>query len=90
MLKLICSVYFLPERIVPLKATCSQCENEEGYVAITPTKEQVSVITLKGRKTEKKCSLDILRLSYSYFLRSKSKGEESGVNLELKNFVTFP
>ena len=54
MLKLICSVYFIPERIVPLKATCSQCENEEGYVAITPTKEQVSVITLKGRKTEKK------------------------------------
>ena len=68
MLKLICSVCFIPERIVPLKATCSQCDNGEGYVVITPTKELVSVITFKGKRTQKECSLDILRLIYSYLL----------------------
>ena len=39
MLKLICLVCFIPERIVPLKATFSQCDNGGGYVVITPTKE---------------------------------------------------
>ena len=53
MLKLICLVCFIPERIVPLRATCSQCGNGEGYVVITPTKEQVSVITFKGKRTKK-------------------------------------
>ena len=54
MLKLICSVCFIPERIAPFKATCSQCDNGEGCVVINPTKEQVSVITFKGRRTGKK------------------------------------